>query len=297
MQSVICSTVGGVPPRVSRLQQLSRQMRQGILERAYAASVGHIGSALSVADILAVLWGGVLRDAGTSKPQRDRFVLCKGHAALGLYAAMRFTGRMSQEIFETYCMEDTHLGVHPEPSLHGIDVGTGSLGQGLSVACGMALGLRLEGSPGRVFALLSDAECNEGQVWEAAQFAAHHKLHNLTALVDANGTQALGRTEEILNLSPMAKRWEAFGWQSVEADGHDHAALLEAVEAPRDGRPRMIIAKTLIGKGVSYMEDHVAWHYKSMNTSEFERGLAEVGALEVAGSGVDQSGRDRGTAA
>jgi transketolase len=173
-------------------------------------------------------------------------------------------------------MEDTHLGVHPEPTLEGVDVGTGSLGQGLSVACGLAYGLRLDRLPGRVFALLSDAECNEGQVWEAAQFAAHHKLNNLTALVDANGTQALGRTEEILDLSPMAKRWEAFGWHALEADGHDHASLLEAVEAPRDGRPRMIIAKTVIGKGVSYMEDRVAWHYKSMSPDEFALGKAEV---------------------
>ncbi len=262
--------------RIARLEHLSRQMRRGILDRAFAAGVGHIGSALSVADILAVLWGSVMRDAGTTNPQRDRFVLCKGHAALGLYAAMHQTGRMDKKTFESYCMEDTHLGVHPEPTLEGVDVGTGSLGQGLSVACGLAYGLRLDRLPGRVFALLSDAECNEGQVWEAAQFAAHHKLNNLTALVDANGTQALGRTEEILDLSPMAKRWEAFGWHALEADGHDHASLLEAVEAPRDGRPRMIIAKTVIGKGVSYMEDRVAWHYKSMSPDEFALGKAEV---------------------
>jgi transketolase len=274
---------GSNSTRLARLEHLSRQMRRGILEKAYAAKVGHIGSALSVADILSVLWGGILRDAGTQAPGRDRFVLCKGHAALGLYAAMHFTGRMDQSTFDSYCMDDTHLGVHPEPTIPGVDVGTGSLGQGLSVACGLAVGLRLDRSPGRVYALLSDAECNEGQVWEAAQFAAHHKLDNLTALVDANGTQALGRTEDVLDLSPMARRWEAFGWQAVEADGHDHGSLLGAIEAPRDGRPRMIIAKTVIGKGVSYMEDRVAWHYKSMNADEFARGLAEVdGGLEEA---------------
>lgn len=276
MSTMPCPITGANSQRIAQLEHLSRQMRRGILERAYAAKVGHIGSALSVADILAVLWGSVMRDAGTQKPARDRFVLCKGHAALGLYAAMCHTGRMDQATFESYCMEDTHLGVHPEPTLPGIDVGTGSLGQGLSVACGLALGLRLDHSPGRVYALLSDAECNEGQVWEAAQFAAHHKLNNLTALVDANGTQALGRTEEVLDLSPMARRWEAFGWQAVEADGHDHASLLEALEAPRDGRPRMVIAKTVIGKGVGYMEDRVAWHYKSMNAEEYARGVAEV---------------------
>ncbi|MCY2939215.1 MAG: transketolase [Planctomycetota bacterium] len=262
--------------RLGRLKNLAQAMRRGVLDRAYAAGIGHIGSALSVVDILAVLWGSVLRDAGSTKSTRDRFVLCKGHAALALYAAMRHTGRMDQSTFETYCREGTHLGVHPEPSLEGIDVGTGSLGQGLSVACGLACGLRMERSPARCYALLSDAECNEGQVWEAAQFAAHHRLHNLTALIDANGTQAMGRTEQVLDLGSLAKKWEAFGWHAVEANGHDHGALLEALEAPGDGRPRMIVAHTVLGKGVSYMEDRVAWHYQSMTAEQYTRALLDL---------------------
>jgi len=270
---------------VAELAAIAARIRARVVEMSHAAGTPHLGSSLSCVDLLVATYWGPLRvdPRRPLDPDRDRFILSKGHAALALYAALHLRGWLSREDLATYCADDTLLGVHPEYGLPGVDCATGSLGQALPAAAGMALAARLQGSDRRVFALLSDAECNEGQVWEAAQFAAHHKLDNLTALVDANGTQALGRTEDVLDLSPMARRWEAFGWQAVEADGHDHGSLLGAIEAPRDGRPRMIIAKTVIGKGVSYMEDRVAWHYKSMNADEFARGLAEVdGGLEEA---------------
>lgn len=257
---------------------LARKIRRSVLDGSRAANVGHIGSSLSVVEILATLWGGLMRDPGTTLPDRDRFILCKGHAALALYAAMRHTGAMTAETLATYCADGTHLGVHPEACLAGIDVSTGSLGQGLSVACGLAHGLGLRHSPARVFALLSDAECNEGQVWEAAQFAAHHRLSRLTAIIDLNGSQALGPTREVINLSPMAARWEAFGWEAVEVDGHDTAQLAQALTPRGLARPRVVVARTVLGKGVSYMEDRVAWHYQSMSASQYDEAISGLEA-------------------
>lgn len=266
------------PVMLERVNGLARKIRRSVLERSRAANVGHIGSSLSVVEILATLWGGLMREAGTHRPDRDRFVLCKGHAALALYAAMHHSGIMTAETLATYCADGTHLGVHPEACLEGIDVATGSLGQGLSVACGLAHGLRLRRSPARVFALLSDAECNEGQVWEAAQFAAHHGLSHLTAIIDLNGSQALGPTREVLNLGPMAARWEAFGWEAVEVDGHDTAGLAQVLAPHGVGKPRVVVARTVLGKGVRYMEGQVAWHYLSMTAAQFDEAISGLEA-------------------
>lgn len=159
-----------------RTRPMCGVLRSWILEQSLASNVGHIGSALGIVEIIAALWGDVLQDAGTESPTRDRFILSKGHAALALYGALRFKGLLSEEQFATYCGEGSLLGAHPEHALPGIDVSTGSLGQGLSIGCGLAYGLRQQGNPGRVFVLLSDAECNEGSVWEAVMFAAHPRL-------------------------------------------------------------------------------------------------------------------------
>jgi transketolase len=257
-------------------------MRRWIIERSFRSRVGHVGSALSIADLVAVLWGAILRDPGSASPDRDRFILSKGHASLALYAAMCFRGQLSKEVFATYCSDGTCLGTHPAHTLPGIDLSTGSLGQGLSVGCGLAYGLRQRGSLARVYVLLSDAECNEGQVWEAAQFAGHHRLSNLTGIIDCNGTQALGRTRDILDLAPLADKWAAFGWDAVEVDGHDHATLLDALEQvrPGSGRPRMLVARTIMGKWVSFMEDQVRWHYLNLTEETRDRALAD---LEAAG--------------
>lgn len=266
-------TIAPMPPSPS--DPLSPgALRRTVLEQAHHAGVGHIGSALSVVEILTALFGRVLRGA-PDDPDRDRFVLSKGHAALALYAALYEAGRIDRAQLEGYCSDGTLLGTHPEHELAAIDFSSGSLGHGLSIGVGAALAARMQGSERRAFVLVSDAECNEGSLWEAVMFAAHHRLANLTAIVDANGQQALGYTREVLDLEPLAARFEAFGWGAVEVDGHDVDALARALDGVR-GRPRVVVARTTFGKGVSYMEGLVKWHYWPMSDADYEQALAEV---------------------
>jgi transketolase len=255
----------------------ARELRRIVLEQSKRANVGHIGSALSIADLVAVLFGGVLRGVGDDDPDRDRFVLSKGHAALALYAALHLRGVLDPDEVESFCGDGTLLGTHPERELRGVDFTSGSLGQGLSTACGAALAARLDGSERRVFCLLSDAECNEGSTWEAAMFAGHRRLGNLTAIVDANGQQALGYTRDVLDLEPLAARWESFGWDAREVDGHDHDAIRAAFEqAPADVRPRAVVARTEFGHGVSFMTNRIEWHYLPLDDDQYRLALAEV---------------------
>lgn len=254
----------------------SRALRRLILDEAYRAGVGHIGSALSVVDILAALFGSALRGA-PGDPDRDRFLLGKGHAALALYAVLHLKGVLARDVLATYCAEGSMLGVHPSHRLPGIDFSTGSLGQALPVAAGAALAARMQGSARRTFALLSDAECNEGSTWEAAMFAGHHRLDRCTVIVDLNGQQALGRTAEILDQSALAVRWHAFGWQVREVDGHDPAAIAAALDRPAAG-PLVILAHTVAGRGVSFMEGEVAWHYLPMSDEQYRRALTDSNA-------------------
>jgi transketolase len=263
-------TIAPMPTTVS-----PTDVRRLVLEQAHRAGVGHIGSALSVVELLVAL-SRVLRGE-PDDPDRDRFVLSKGHAALALYAVLHLEGRLSREQLESYCGDGTFLGTHPEHELPGVDFSSGSLGHGLPLGAGAALAARLQGSRRRAFVLVSDAECNEGSLWEAVMFAAHHRLGNLVAVVDANGQQALGYTREVLDLEPLGERFAAFGWEAVEVDGHDVDALVAAFD--RDGeRPRAVIARTTFGKGVSYMESLVKWHYWPMSDDDYERALGEVSA-------------------
>jgi len=259
---------------------LAEHIRRQTIEQAKRANVGHIGSALSVADLLAVLFAEVLRVPSVDDPERDRFILSKGHAALALYAALNGVGRLPAEQLETYCADGTVLGAHPEHRLAGIDFSTGSLGHGLSLGAGAALAARLQGSSRRVFVLVSDAECNEGSLWEAVMFAAHHGLANLVAIVDENGQQALGHTRDVLDLSPLASRWAAFGWDVSEVDGHDHETL-EATLSGLDtsaGQPHVVVARTTFGRGVSYMEGQLKWHYWPMSDAEYAQAVTELDA-------------------
>ena len=260
---------------------LSIEIRRLILEQSKRANVGHIGSCLSVADILAALFGDVLRIDSADDPERDRFILSKGHAALALYAALALTGRLDTETLDTFYEDGTALGTHPESAVPGIDFSTGSLGQGLSMGAGAALAARMQGSGRRVFVLASDAECNEGSLWEAVMFAAHHELANLVAIVDLNGQQALGYTDDVLSLSPLGDRWRAFGWDVHEVDGHDVRALVGTIEGlgTRAGPPHALIARTTFGKGVSYMESQIAWHYKPMSDDDYALALAEIAGV------------------
>ncbi len=256
----------------------AKQIRRIILEQSHRAHLGHIGSALSVADLVAALYGGGLRVTDPADPDRDRFVLSKGHAVLALYAAFRLRGWLTADELNTYCADGTRLGSHPEHGLPGIDFSTGSLGQGLCVAAGAALAARLQGSARRAFALVSDAECNEGSLWEAVMFAAHHRLANLVALIDLNGQQAFGYTEQVLDLSPLADRWRAFGWDVHEVDGHDVGQLRQTLAAldTAAGPPHVLVARTVFGKGVSFMERQIKWHYLPMSDGEYQQAMAEV---------------------
>jgi transketolase len=257
-----------------------KRIRSLILEESRRANVGHIASALSIADIIAVLFDDVLAQVGSGSPDRDRFVLSKGHASLAMYAAFYCKGLLTREQLSTYCADGSLLGTHPEHALPGVDFCTGSLGQGLSFGAGAALAARMQRSARRVFVLGSDAELNEGSTWEAAMFAAHHRLGQLTLIIDANGQQAMGMTEQVLNLEPLADRWRGFGWDAVEVDGHDATALRQAF-APRvdTTQPSVIIARTNAGSGVSYMERQVKWHYLPMSSDQYAQAQAEIEAL------------------
>jgi transketolase len=253
---------------------LSDRIRRIVIEQSKRANVGHIGSSLSVADIVGTLYAGVLQGDGPADLQRERFVLSKGHASLALYAALHETGVLDGEELASFCADGSRLGTHPDHVLPGIDFSSGSLGHGLSLATGSALAARLSGSPRRTFALMSDAECNEGSVWEAVMFAAHHALASLVLIVDVNGQQALGYTSDVIDLSPLDERWRAFGWDVHTVDGHD----CDAMRAVIDGLAPTW--KTVFGRGVSYMERRIEWHYLPMDDVQYATALAELGAVE-----------------
>lgn len=254
------------------------EIRRLVLRQSKRANVGHIGSALSIADIVAALFTGVLRVGHVDDPERDRLILSKGHAALALYSALYLSKRIGKDQLDSYCGDGSQVGVHPEHQLPGIDFSTGSLGHGLSIGAGAALAGLMLASKRRVFVLLSDAECNEGSVWEAVMFARQHQLANLIAIVDMNGQQALGYTKDVLDLVPMADKWLAFGWDVHEVDGHDIARMVETIEALdcTSGPPHVLLARTVFGKGVSFMESRIKWHYMPMTDDEFAQAIGET---------------------
>jgi transketolase len=266
--------------RSTNAYAFARGIRRIVLEQSMRAGVGHIGSALSIADIVAALYADILATADPDSHDRDRFVLSKGHASLAVYAALYLREWLTMDELSTYCANGTRLGTHPEAGVRGVDFATGSLGHGLSLATGSALAGRLQASKRRAYCLLSDAECNEGSVWEAVMFAAHHRLSNLVAIVDLNGQQALGYTKDVLDLSPMAGRWRAFGWDVHEVDGHDVVAISDTIRALdfESGPPHVLVAHTVFGKGVSFMEHSIEWHYLPMTEGQFERAMNEVAA-------------------
>ncbi len=272
------SRKGSLPRRDPR--EFATEIRRLVLKQSKRANVGHIGSALSVADIVGALYAGVLDPIDVESPDRDRFILSKGHAALALYAALYLRGHLTETQLDSYCADGSKLGVHPEHQLQGIDFSTGSLGHGLSIGAGAALAGALLGSSRRVFVLLSDAECNEGAVWEAVMFAKQHRLANLIAIIDQNGQQALGFTRDVLDLAPLAERWRAFGWDAHEVDGHDPAGIAATIREldNKSGPPHVLVARTVFGSGVSFMESRIRWHYMPMSDDEYEAALVEVDA-------------------
>ncbi len=269
---------------LAELAELARRIRAQSVRMVHAANASHIGTCLSMADLLAVLYGQVLR-VDPARPEwddRDRFILSKGHGAAALYAVLADRGFFPRAWLDTYCADGTRLSGHVSHyGVPGIELSTGSLGHGLSVGCGMALAGKRDGRDYRTFVLLSDGECDEGSIWEAVLFAPHHKLGNLVAIVDFNKIQSFGSVKEVLDLDPFADKWRAFGWAVREIDGNDVAAVSSALTAvPFEAdRPSVVIAHTIKGKGISFMEGQLAWHYKSPNKEQLAAALAELGVL------------------
>jgi transketolase len=249
-------------------------IRRTVIEQSYRAKVGHIGSALSIADLIAAVFGaaGGFREGG----DRDRFVLSKGHAALALYAALHLVGRIDEDRLGSFCADGTELGVHPEHALGGVDFCTGSLGHGLSLAAGAALAAKRQRSTRRVYVIISDAELNEGSTWEAVMFAAHHGLDNLHLLVDLNGQQALGYTRDVIEIDALEAKLASFGWSAVTVDGHDQRALAAALAGGEPGMPRGLVARTTFGYGISFMESQIKWHYLPLDEESYTVAIAEL---------------------
>lgn len=270
-----------VTDQIQELEQIANDLRCLVLRMVYLAGSGHLGGSLSAADVVAALYFSVLRvdPARPDWPDRDRFVLSKGHACPIVYAALARRGFFRVDELWTLRQLGSRLQGHPDmQKTPGIDATTGSLGQGISIACGLALAAKINHQSYRVYAMVGCGESQEGQVWEAAMAAAHYKLDNFTVIVDYNGIQLDGPNEGIMTISPLADKWDAFGWQVLDIDGHNMSEILEAFSASRQTktRPTAIIARTVKGKGISFMENRVEWHSGAPSKAQFEEALAEL---------------------
>ena len=259
-----------------RSTTLGLSIRSGVILAARRANKGHIGSALSIADLVAA---ALCAAQGLGGAQGDRIVLSKGHAALALYVGLCEFGLLSESDLLTYSADGSRLGTHPDPAVPGIDVMTGSLGQGIAFSVGLALGAKLRGGGRHVIAIMSDAELNEGSTWEAIHVAQHQSLGNLTVLLDANGQQAFGYTEEVQVFPHLAAQIGATQWDVHEVDGHDPEAIQTLISKKRDlgGAPQMLIANTTFGSGVSFMERSIPWHYLPLDDEHFAQAMLELG--------------------
>ena len=267
----------------AKLGEFARQVRIGIIESTFQAKSGHPGGSLSIADIFSYLYNVEMNiDPKDPKMEnRDRFVLSKGHTAPALYSTLANRGFFPVEDLKTLRKTDSYLQGHPDMKhIPGVDVSSGSLGQGVAVANGLALGAKLKGADYRVYDIMGDGESEEGECWEAAMFAAHYKLDNLCVILDSNGLQIDGPIADVIGPAPHDEKYRAFGWNVIDADAHDFDSLEKAFAAARacKGKPSIIIAHSLKGKGVSFMEGSVDWHGKAPNEDEYKKALAELGA-------------------
>lgn len=257
-----------------RLENAALRIRRTIIEMAYRSGGPHVGSALSCADIMATLYVGVLRLQPW--PERDIFILSKAHASMSLYSALVAKGIMPCELLESYCRADglpAHLDMQTG---YGVECSAGSLGHGFNIGLGMAYGFRLKNSDRKVYALIGDGESQEGSIWEGALFAPAQGLDNFTAIMDCNNLQGYGRATEICSFEPAAEKWRAFGWHVCEVNGHDYGEILAALRGSSEGKPKMIIARTIKGKGVSFMEDQLIWHYYIVTDQLRDAALKEL---------------------
>lgn len=267
--------------KIKELKRLSAEIKLGALEAVWSASSGHPGGSLSISDILAYLYFVEMKidPKNPNWENRDRFVLSKGHTAPAYYAALALRGYFPREDLKTFRQVDSYLQGHPDmKGTPGVDMTTGSLGLGISAAAGMAISGKIYDKNYRVYAMLGDGELGEGQVWEAAMFSAHYKLDNLCAFVDWNGLQIDGPITEVMDSTPIDKKFEAFGWHVISIDAHDFEQIAAALEEAKTvkGQPTVIIAKSIKGKGVSYMENQVSWHGSAPNNEQYEQGVKEI---------------------
>jgi transketolase len=275
------TTVKGKITDVGELKSISKRIRIKILHMLTKAGSGHTGGSLSAADIATAIYFSKMKfDPENPKwEERDRFIMSKGHAAPLIYAIMAAAGYFPKETIDTLRDIESPLQGHPCcKKLPGIEVSTGSLGQGLSVANGIALGLRLDNNPARVYCIMGDGEIQEGQIWEAAMTAAHYNIDNICAVVDNNELQIDGPVEEVMGIQPVHDKWEAFGWHTISIDGHDMEEILRALDEAENtkGKPTVIIANTTKGKGVSFFENKVEYHGAAPSQDEFERAVKEI---------------------
>ena len=266
-------------------ERLALEIRRHAVRMASSGGSSHVGSVLSCADVLAVLFAGILNidPKAPNLPSRDRFILSKGHAGSGVYAALAERGFFPRKWLETHYQDGSLLSGHvSHKGIPGVEVSTGSLGHGLAIGAGMALSAKMKGACWRTFVLLSDGECDEGSVWEAALFAAHHHLSGLVALVDYNKLQSLASVSETVELEPLREKWESFGWGAERLDGHDHKSMTDALHRVplSSGKPSCFVLDTTKGKGVSFMEHQVLWHYRSPRGEEFRKAMRELGVVE-----------------
>jgi len=261
-------------------REFANEIRKKTLEMVHHARASHIGGALSMSDILSVLYLEQLAHSpeDPQAPKRDRFILSKGHCCAALYATLALRGYFPLEELEHYGEDDSILMAHASHHVPGVEFSTGSLGHGLPFGAGKALAAKRISAAWRTFVLLSDGELNEGSNWEAILFAGHHRLDNLVAIVDCNGIQSLGSISEVLELEPLTDKFRAFGWHPVEVDGHNHDELKNAFDTVpnEEGKPTVILARTVKGKGVDFMENDLLWHYRSPNDTQLAEALSQL---------------------
>jgi transketolase len=262
------------------LVEYAKDIRAESLKMVTTAKASHIGGALSMADVLAVLYGATMkiRPDQPKWSERDRFILSKGHSTVSLYAALALRGFFTREELSTYGKDGSRLMAHVSSQVPGVEFSTGSLGHGLPFACGKALAAKRQGQRWRTFVVLSDGELNEGSNWEAILFAAHHQLDNLTVIIDYNKIQSLGAVDDVIKLEPLTDKLIAFGWAVKEVDGHDLNVIEQALlELPfKQGKPSVLLAHTIKGKGVKFMENQLLWHYKSPNNEQLKLALEKL---------------------
>lgn len=269
--------------REAQLREFARELRVCVLNVIKGAGLGHVGGDFSAADTLVTLFGGAMNydPANPQWAERDRFILSKGHCSASLYSVLAMCGFIQPEELATFAKPLSALNGHPNRNkVPGVETNTGPLGHGLPVAVGCAMAARLSKADWRTFVVLGDGELQEGSNWEAIMFAGHKGLSNLTAIVDRNRLQQGARTEDTNRLDPLGDKWAAFGWEVCEIDGHDYNVLYESLAGPRGDRPRVVIANSLKGKGVSFMEDRVEWHHKVPSAEQFDLAKAELGAAK-----------------